>query len=83
MNLITLKQLSITNFGPFVGKHVVDLPTSGLTLIKGKVEETNDGSGAGKSFALNAVSYLFGGCPYPGTQLQSWFTENTMCSGHH
>ena len=80
MNLITLKQLSITNFGPFVGKHVVDLPTSGLTLIKGKVEETNDGSGAGKSFALNAVSYLFGGCPYPGTQLQSWFTEETPCA---
>jgi DNA repair exonuclease SbcCD ATPase subunit len=80
MNLIKLKQLTISNFGPFVGDHVIDFTTSGLTLVKGRVQETSDGSGAGKSMVLNGLAYLFGGCPYPGTQLQSWFSEETPSS---
>jgi DNA repair exonuclease SbcCD ATPase subunit len=70
-----LKNLQVENFGPFVGKHEVQFPDSGLTLIRGIVTETGDGSGAGKSSFLNALSFLFGGCPFAATEIQSWYTE--------
>ena len=76
MNLISLKKLTLNNFGPFVGTHVVEFPTSGLCLIKGRVIETGDGSGSGKSYLLKAISHLFGGCPDPATEIQSWFSED-------
>ena len=75
MNFIKLKKLTLTNFGPFEGVHEITLPESGLVLVKGLVTETGDGSGAGKSFLLKGISHLFGGCPDPGTELQSWFSE--------
>ena len=74
MKWTKLKKLTIENFGPFIGKHEIEFPDSGLTLLRGKVIETGDGSGAGKSYLLNALSYLFGGCPFAATDLQSWFT---------
>src|ERR1039457_5252751 len=75
MNLIKLKKLTLRDFGPFVGVHQIELPESGLCLVKGRVTETGDGSGAGKSFLLKAISHLFGGCLDPGTELQSWYSE--------
>ena len=75
MNWLKLKELSFSNFGPFVGKHEVSLPETGLLLIRGKVSETGDGSGAGKSFLLNSIPYVYGGCPFASTELQSWFSE--------
>ena len=75
MNWITLKSLKLNDFGPFVGTHTIELPTSGLCLIKGRVLETGDGSGSGKSYLLKGVSHLFGGCPDAATDLQSWFSE--------
>jgi DNA repair exonuclease SbcCD ATPase subunit len=75
MNLIKLKNLTLRDFGPFVGVHQIELPESGLCLVKGRVTETGDGSGAGKSFLLKAISHLFGGCLDPGTELQSWYSE--------
>src|ERR1017187_9972324 len=75
MNLIKLKNLTLRDFGPFVGVHQIELPESGLVLIKGRVD-TGGASGAGKSFLLKAISHLFGGCPDSGTGLQSWFSED-------
>jgi DNA repair exonuclease SbcCD ATPase subunit len=68
MNLIRLPKLRLVNFGPFVGTHEIQFQQSGLALVKGD-------SGAGKSFLLKAISHLFGGCLDPGTELQSWYTE--------
>lgn len=76
MNWLKLKDLTFTDFGPFTGTHEVDLPQSGLLLIKGKVNETGGGSGAGKTFFLNTISYLYGGCPFAATELQSWYTDD-------
>ena len=75
MNLTRLHSLVLQDFGPFVGRHEIQLPNSGLTLVHGKVSETGDSSGAGKTSFLNAISYLFGGCPFASTELQSWYTE--------
>jgi DNA repair exonuclease SbcCD ATPase subunit len=75
MKWTRLKGLWIENFGPFVGKHEVQFPDSGLTLIRGVVTETGDGSGAGKSSLLNSLSFLFGGCPFAATEIQSWYTD--------
>ena len=72
----TLTDIELENFGPFVGSHKLPLPETGMCLFKGKVEETGSGSGCGKSFALNTISYVMGGCPYPATELQSWHTED-------
>jgi hypothetical protein len=74
---LKLKNLTIRDFGPFEGSHVIKFPESGLCLIKGKVIETGDGSGAGKSFLLKAIAHLFGGCKDSANDLQSLFTENT------
>jgi DNA repair exonuclease SbcCD ATPase subunit len=73
--MFRLTKLTVQDFGPFVNKHSVDLPENGLSLIRGKVLETGDGSGAGKSYLLNAISYVLGFCPFPGTELQSWYTD--------
>lgn len=73
--MFRLTKITVQDFGPFVDKHSVDLPENGLSLIRGKVLETGDGSGAGKSYLLNAVSYVLGFCPFPATELQSWYTD--------
>jgi DNA repair exonuclease SbcCD ATPase subunit len=70
-----IKTLTINNFGPFVGEHSVQFPTNGLVLIKGKVTENGDGSGAGKSYLLNSIPYILGGCPFSANELQSWYTD--------
>lgn len=75
MNLQIIKKLTLRNFGPFEGSHVVELPTNGLVLVKGRVTETEDGSGSGKSYLLKGISYLFGGCPDPGTEIKCWYTD--------
>ena len=68
------KNLKLKNFGPFEAVDI-ELPSEGLCLIKGLVEESSDGSGAGKSILLKGISYLFGGCRTPATELKSWYTE--------
>ncbi len=78
---VRLQDVLLENIGPFVGSHRVQLPTSGLTLIKGLVQETGDGSGAGKSTFLNALAYALGYSPFPATELQSWHTEDPMKVG--
>jgi DNA repair exonuclease SbcCD ATPase subunit len=75
VNWLNLKGLTFSNFGPFVGSYEVPLPETGLLLIRGKVSETGDGSGAGKSFLLNSIPYVYGGCPFASTELQSWYSE--------
>lgn len=71
-----LLELNLSNFGPFVGDNTIKFPTNGLLLLKGKIEETGGGSGAGKSFILNAITHTLGYCQFPATQLQSWYSED-------
>lgn len=74
---VRLQQIELEDLGPFVGRHVLKLPETGLVLVKGLVTETGDGSGSGKSSLLNGIAHLFGGCPFPATELQSWYTEKS------
>jgi hypothetical protein len=67
--------IKLENFGPFLGIHEVQFPEAGMALLKGLVDETKDGSGAGKSYVLNAIAFIFGECPFPSTELQSWYTD--------
>lgn len=71
-----IKSLKIANFGPFMGEHVINLPENGLVLVRGKVVETGDSSGAGKSLLLNSIPYVLGGCQFSANQLQNWNTED-------
>lgn len=83
MSTIKLLKTTLENFGPFVGKHEIEWPESGLLLLKGKVLETGDGSGSGKSYVLNSLPFVFGECPFPATELQSWFTDEPPSVTHH
>jgi len=75
MNYQKIQELSFSNFGPFVGSHTIKLPDSGLVLLKGNISETGGGSGAGKTYFLNTIPYVLSKCPFPATELQSWYTE--------
>lgn len=78
---VRIRELYGAAFRGFVEPFRVTFPTSGLTLIDGVNLDTNDSSNSGKSSLVLALSYLFGGCPYPATELQSWHTEETMFVG--
>ncbi len=73
--LLSVPEIELEDFGPFVGRHVHRLPDSGLALLKGEVVESGDGSGAGKSIFAAALAYLFGGCKHPATELQCWYAD--------
>jgi DNA repair exonuclease SbcCD ATPase subunit len=77
MKWIRPRSIELNNFGPFVGTHTIKLPDSGLILVRGRVAETGGGSGAGKSYLVNAPAFVTGGCPFAATELQSWYTEET------
>lgn len=50
-------------------------PERGLVLIKGKNLDTGGSSGAGKTNLFLGISLALGYCPFPGTELQSWDTD--------
>lgn len=52
-----------------------------MTLLRGLVKETGDGSGAGKSLVASALAFIFGGCQYPATELQSWYDDEPPAAG--
>lgn len=77
MNWTTISSIAVKNFGPFEGEQRYDIPENGMVLVKGLVTETMDGSGSGKSLLLKAIAYLYGCCPDPATELQSWFSDES------
>jgi DNA repair exonuclease SbcCD ATPase subunit len=80
MNL-TLKSLYGSNFRCLIEPFRIDFPTSGTLLVKGLNKDTNDSSDSGKSSLVLATAYLFGGCPFPATELASWGAETPMIVG--
>lgn len=78
MNHVKLKKLVIQDFRTFLGRHVIEFPSSGLLLVKGKNLETGGSSGSGKTNVLLALSYLLKICPFAATDLQSWHTKSPM-----
>lgn len=81
MRWARLKEVSGARFRSFHDPFKVTFPEAGLCLISGKNRDTADSSASGKSSLVLAISYLFGGCPYPGTELQSWEAEEPFCVG--
>lgn len=75
MSNITLNSIELEAFGPFAKKQQLVLPKGGIVLVRGHVAGSGEGSGAGKSYFLNSVPFVLGGCPFPATELQSWFTD--------
>ena len=75
MRWARLKEVAGARFRSFHDPFKVTFPEAGLCLVSGKNRDTADSSASGKSSLVLAVSYLFGGCPYPGTELQNWEAE--------
>lgn len=68
---IRLGSLTISGFRSYEKTTQISFPSNGLLLISGA-------SGSGKSTIPLALSYVCGTCPYPATELQSWFTDEPM-----
>lgn len=81
MSQYRLRRVYGRNFRRLVAPWEVRFPETGLVLIHGLNEDTNDSSDSGKSSLLLAIAHLFGGCPYPATELQSWLTEEPYLVG--
>lgn len=79
MSNVKLKSLSLTGFRSFVEQATVEFPESGLVLVKGaNTDSSGVSSGSGKSSFLLALSYGLGYCPFPATELKSWYGDNEM-----
>ena len=52
--MLTLRKIEVEDFGPFVGRQVLDLPAEGVTVIYGE-------NARGKTTLLNAIRYAFYG----------------------
>lgn len=81
MKWVRLRELYGHGFRKFSEPFRVKFPESGMTLVTGVNLDTGDSSDSGKSSLVLAISHLFGGCPYPATELQSWLTEEPMMVG--
>lgn len=69
--MIRLKWLKMRAFRSFAEEVRIDFPTSGLVLIRGT-------SGFGKSTILLAISHALDMCPFPASELQSWYADTDM-----
>jgi DNA repair exonuclease SbcCD ATPase subunit len=74
-----LNSLTLKGFRSFADEAKLDFPSSGLILLRGKnVDSTGVSSGSGKSSILLALSHALGYCPYPASELQSWYGRNNL-----
>lgn len=71
MKQIILKELRLKAFRSFKGLQVIPFLNNGFVHILGQ-------SGVGKSTINLGLAYIFGYCPYPATELQSWLTDEKM-----
>lgn len=76
--MIRVKKVTIKGFRQFREESSVELPESGLVLIRGKNNDTGGSSGSGKSTIMHAISYALGFCPFPATALQNWYSNEKM-----
>lgn len=76
--MIRLKWLKMRAFRSFAEEVRIDFRESGLVLIRGSNKTNHDSSGTGKSTILLAVAYALDMCPFPASELQSWYTEDPM-----
>jgi len=81
VRFVRVKRLYGEAYRSYEAPFSVTLPESGLTLVKGVNLDTGDTSDSGKSSLMIALAYLFGGCPYPATELQCWHTKKSMMVG--
>lgn len=71
MNPPRLRYFGGTNFGSFP-TFKLELPETGLLLLRGLNEDTGGGSGSGKSTLIKALNYPIGMCDVPLTELHTW-----------
>jgi hypothetical protein len=71
-NFIRLRRIYGEAFRGYAEPFSVDLPESGLLLIRGINQDTGDTSDAGKSTIPMVAAHVIGGCPYPAKSLQNW-----------
>ena len=72
--MIRPRQIYGSEFRKLVDPFKVDLPETGLVLVRGVNKDTGDSSDSGKSSLLQIIPYMVGGCPYPSTELVNWHT---------
>jgi DNA repair exonuclease SbcCD ATPase subunit len=69
---IKLQRLLVSNLGPYVGDHELELPSHGLHMVMGENLDTDESSGAGKSSFVEAFAYGFDYSTFNATDLQTW-----------
>jgi hypothetical protein len=72
---IFLRSLQLEAFRSIREALEFKFPERGMMLIRGKNLDTGGSSGAGKTNLFLGVSLALGYCPFPGTELQSWDTD--------
>lgn len=77
--MIVLQSIKIKNFLSFKGEHTLNFPSQGLYVVKGRksLNELNS-NGSGKSSFLEAIAYVFDYSTFSGTDLQNWYTDESM-----
>jgi vacuolar-type H+-ATPase subunit D/Vma8 len=81
-----VKRISLINsriraFRSFVEEAFFEFPETGLRIIRGRNADTGGSSGAGKTSVILGPTYAMGYCPFPATELQSWFTDEKPFAG--
>src|SRR4029077_17613084 len=75
---VRLGKLTLKNFRSH-RKSVVDFPTSGMTLVRGKNLDTGESSYTGKSTIGLAISYVLdAGMPFSAKDQKCWYAEGNM-----
>lgn len=69
---ILLREVFGEGLGPFYAPFRYAFPAAGAVMVRGLNHDTGGSSAAGKTSFVQALGYLFGGCPHPGTALQNW-----------
>ena len=72
MSDIRLLEVYGEDFRSFEEPFRVQFPATGSLLIRGINKDSGDSSGSGKSSLVLALAQVFGGCPFPGTELATW-----------
>jgi DNA repair exonuclease SbcCD ATPase subunit len=79
MSTLKIRNIKIKAFRSFKGNNETGLlPDNGLISIFGKNHDTGGSNGSGKSNLHLAISYPFGYCPFPATELQCDQTNSPM-----
>lgn len=75
MKTIDLLSLTLEDFRSVVEPLRLEFPHRGLYAIRGKNLDTGGSSRVGKSTINLGISEALGYCPFPGTELKCWFSD--------